>query len=380
MGFKARLLFRLLCLLLHVQALLALETVSEFGEDWPHTCVQNCLGRWPIEYSNVGSELKCDEPFYNDCYCATAAASASKASSFLEACASTACRGGDFTLDLSAMESIYASYCMANGFTQPGATKWYNPATATQGLGPDSTHGPAPGATQQTGPASTTTRLSVVTQTTTSGSLADSSSQPWVATVDFTSTVWVNSAGSVVAAATPSSTSSSTNNLAVDLGVGVTALLALAAAGTAGWICLRRRRMRSRQQQHPQPLGPGSPNDPLVPAMGDVPAPAPSPPIPRKAVAAVATKPPSPLSPEPKTWELGGGQGVRRELGGRELHPFPDVTPRPPVAVPGQHELHGAGRRPEMPCQTRSPPPRYYHVVRNSGASAGRERWELPGN
>ncbi|AEO62962.1 uncharacterized protein THITE_2141166 [Thermothielavioides terrestris NRRL 8126] len=332
MGFKARLLFRLLCLLLHVQALLALETVSEFGEDWPHTCVQNCLGRWPMEYSNVGSELKCDEPFYNDCYCATAAASASKASSFLEACASTACRGGDFSLDLSAMESIYASYCMANGFTQPGATNWYNPATATQGLAQDTTH---------------------VTQTTTSGSLADSSSQPW-ATVDATSTIWVNSAGSVIAAATPSSTNSSTNNLALGLGVGITALLALAAAGIAGWMCLRRRRMRSRQPQHPQPLRPGSPNDPLVPAMGDVPAVTPPPPIPRKAVAAIPAKPPSPLSPEPKTWKLGGGQGVRRELGGRELHPFPDVALRPP--------------------------PRYYHAVRNSGAPAGREWWELPGN
>lgn len=172
---KTGLLSRLLCglFLLSFQGpVFAVETVSDFGVDWPHSCVQYCLGRWPNLYDNIGGALQCGTPFYNECYCATAAASASKATSFLESCASASCNAGDLTVDLSAMESNYASYCMDNGFTQPGATNWYNPGAATRT--------PQPGSTD-TGPASTTTRFSVVTQTTTSDSEsgADSSSQPW---------------------------------------------------------------------------------------------------------------------------------------------------------------------------------------------------------
>lgn len=176
MACKTGLLGRLLCLLLLPQALLAVETVSKFGEDWPHSCVQYCLGRWPSLYDNIGEALECGKPYYNNCYCATAAASASRATSFLASCASQSCAGGDLTVDLSAMQSNYASYCMENGFTQPGATAWYNP-------GATETRDPAPGSTGKTdpGPASTTTRVSVVTHTTTSDSESGGkpSSQPW---------------------------------------------------------------------------------------------------------------------------------------------------------------------------------------------------------
>ncbi|KAK4234364.1 hypothetical protein C8A03DRAFT_37863 [Achaetomium macrosporum] len=357
MGFNTGLLRRLLCLLLHFQALLAVETVSEFGEDWPHSCVPHCLGRWPVLYDNIGAALRCGDPFYNDCYCATAAASASRATSFLESCASASCNGGDLTVDLSAMQSKYASYCMVNGFTQPGATNWYNPAATTTRASP------APGSTGAAGPASTTTQVTVVTQTTTPGSSGGSSSQPRVTTVDATSTVWVNPAGSVVSA--PSSDRNN-NALALGLGVGLGVALALAVAGFGTWMCIRRKRRR-------QPLA--SPNDAALPPMGDGPAASPSP-IPRKSVAAAAATP-SPLSDAPGTSEL-GGQGIRPELGGTGLHPFPDVAPSPPVAVPGQHELHGLGRQPELPGQPRSPPPQYSQVVAASGTPAGRDRWELP--
>ena len=170
MGLRKELLWYLLCFLLHLQTLLGIETVSQFGVDWPHTCVQYCLGKWPSLGSNIGEALQCGTPFYNDCYCATATASATKATSFLEACASSSCAAGDLTLDLSAMQSKYASYCMQNGFTQPGATNWYNPATATRS--------PAPSNTPAAGPTSTATKLTVVTQTTSSGFNGGASAQP----------------------------------------------------------------------------------------------------------------------------------------------------------------------------------------------------------
>lgn len=173
MGYRNRLLCQLLCLMLSLHTPLAIQTVSEFGQDWPHECVQICLGRYPLAYSNVGGALQCGTPFYNDCYCATAAASATKVTSVLAACASTSCGAGDLSDDLSAMQSKYASYCMANGFTQPGATNWYNPAATTAAAPSPS---PAPGNTGAPGPApSTTTQLSLVTHTAPAGSGAPGS-------------------------------------------------------------------------------------------------------------------------------------------------------------------------------------------------------------
>lgn len=47
-------------------------------------------------------------------------------------CASSRCAAGDYSRDLSSIESFYGSYCLAAGFTQPGATEWYTPADATE--------------------------------------------------------------------------------------------------------------------------------------------------------------------------------------------------------------------------------------------------------
>ncbi|KAK3293177.1 uncharacterized protein B0H64DRAFT_403675 [Chaetomium fimeti] len=298
MAFKSGLLGRLLCVLLLLRPLLAVETVSKFGEEWPHPCVRNCLGNVP-DYDNIGSALQCGTPFYNECYCATATASASKATSFLESCASAWCNGGDVTVDLRAMQSNYASYCMENGFTQPGATAWYNSATETGA--------PAPGSTGETDPASTTTRVSMVTQTTPSDSSGDSSSQPPVTTIDTTSTVWVNAAGSVVPG--PSS-DGNTNNLALALGLGIGIPLAFAVAGFGIWMCIWRRRRRQ-----PRPLI-SMVDEPAGPQSFRV--------ISRKPVTTASRT--ESLSSTPRTPEL-GGEGIRRELDGNELY-----------------ELHGVGR------------------------------------
>lgn len=110
----------------------------------------------------------------------------------------------------------------------------------------------------------------------------------------------------------------------------------------------------------------------------------------------------SPVSPVTKTTEL-SGDGISRELSGREIALLP--SPSPPVTLPGQHEMQGEGQhRPEMPGdaqhrlemdgqgrlaemtgearppelsgQSQSPPPRYSH----HHAPAQEQRWELPDN
>ena len=136
-------------------AVTAVEYVS-LTIRYPHSCVSKCLS-YPGLLDDMGSIMKCGTPYANDCYCATPAASATRASSWVTACVSTACAAGDFSQDLSAMGSIYASYCMGAGFTQPGATNWFNPAAATTGASPGSTGG--------AGPPPTITDVSVVTET-----------------------------------------------------------------------------------------------------------------------------------------------------------------------------------------------------------------------
>jgi hypothetical protein len=75
-------------------------------------------------------------------------------------------------------------------------------------------------------------------------------------------------------------------------------------------------------------------------------------PIQRKALA------PRSKSPESQTTEL-TGEGVRRELSGRDIHPFPIISPSSPISVPGEHEVHGDGLSRELPAESRSPPPVY---------------------
>lgn len=135
-----------------------------------HTCVSKCL--YYTVLSDMGKALGCDTPYDNNCYCATAAQSASAAGEHMERCASSMCGAGDLKLDLSTMQSIYGSYCMAAGYTQPGATRWYNPAEATQEPKSEAAETTAsdkdakPSQTPKDDTPMTTTQFNVVTQTT----------------------------------------------------------------------------------------------------------------------------------------------------------------------------------------------------------------------
>ncbi|KAH8653018.1 hypothetical protein BGZ61DRAFT_541696 [Ilyonectria robusta] len=100
------------------------------------------------------------------------------------------------------------------------------------------------------------------------------------------------------------------------------------------------------------------------------------------------------VSPIFKTTEL-SSEGLKREIDGQEIHPFPNVTPNPPVVVAGHHEVNGdntwrpemdgasprvevsgEGRPPELPEQSQSPPPVYRHTAQDQST----QRWELPDN
>ena len=161
-------LWHLLFWLLHYHVMpttAQLETVS-IAVNHPHTCVRKCL--WYVGLDNdMGSMMKCATPYANDCYCATAAASASRATSWVSQCASSRCPEGDLTQDLSAMGSIYASYCMEAGFTQPGATNWFDPQAVT------TTTPASPGSKTPPGAPATTTELTIVTEVSKSGGAAN---------------------------------------------------------------------------------------------------------------------------------------------------------------------------------------------------------------
>jgi hypothetical protein len=182
-----------------------------------------------------------------------------------------------------------------------------------------------------------------------------------VTTVDTTSTVWVNPAGSVVPP--PSSSSGNTNTLALGLGLGIGIPLALAVAGFGIWLCIQRER---RKQPRPDDVPfPPSINGPAGPQL----------PVPPKPVA-TASRTPS-LSSAPGTREL-GSQDIRPELGETGLHPFPVEAPSSPTLVSGQHELHGMGRQTELPDQLRNLPPQYYQATISPGTPTGRDPWEMP--
>ena len=142
-----------------------------------HHCVSRCLIYTLYVGDDIGDALKCGEPYDNDCYCATASASASVATSWLDKCAGSACAAGDLTRDLSTMQSIYASYCMNAGFTQPGATAWYDPSAAETTSSKTATAEPSRTATS--GPPETTTQLTIVTQTTSGEGSGRSRGKSW---------------------------------------------------------------------------------------------------------------------------------------------------------------------------------------------------------
>lgn len=156
------------CVLLNLSPVLAIETVSILSlyPSNQHSCVTRCI--YTLGYSDIGNALNCANPYDNKCFCNTASASASAASSWLTACGSSQCSAGDITADVTSMHSIYGSYCMNAGFTQPGATDWYQPSTTVA----------QPGQTATSNSAQTTTQITVVTQTASSIPGSATTTQP----------------------------------------------------------------------------------------------------------------------------------------------------------------------------------------------------------
>ncbi|KAF4472916.1 hypothetical protein FAGAP_13481, partial [Fusarium agapanthi] len=314
-------------------------TISANLDNVGHTCISKCL--YYTVLSDMGRAMGCDDPYDNNCYCATAAASANKADGFMSKCATSLCSAGDRSRDLTSMQSYYASYCMGAGFTQPGATEWYNPAEATEeptneptaesGGGSDA----RPSRTANSDGDATSTHMTIVTQT-----AQDGASRTQVI-VEATSTYWVNSDGS------PASSKNKDDGISVvKIGVGVAVPVVVIAAGLFAWWFVRRRRQQKTQYPYTtQPLSEvatgGGPAvvasvSPSTPERKDTP--------PRKPVGASTISSVSSLS---KTNEL-SGIGVQRELSGHEVHPFPNMTPSPPIQVAGQHEVSGEGWRPNL--------------------------------
>ena len=145
-----------------------------------HYCIGWCL----LVTNQLLSAMGCASPYENYCYCATAPASFAKAKSFITACASTTCSAGDLSHDLTVMQSIYTSYCNAAGYTGLTSTTSAQPAP---GSTPSSTTAaqPAPGS----GSVATTTQVTFVTQTPSTGSAATLSQGKclllWVAMLVF---------------------------------------------------------------------------------------------------------------------------------------------------------------------------------------------------
>jgi hypothetical protein len=166
-------LFLLLTSLLSLGRGQDITTVS-MAFNFAHACVNHCLDPgWVL--GNLAGALGCAGPVANDCYCGTNSKAASIATSWVNSCAVASCSSGDLSDDSSAMKSAYGSYCQAAGFTQPGMTDWYNPATATTSspAAPSTGSSAASSASPASSPTvgnsvSTTTSVTVVTHTTTS--------------------------------------------------------------------------------------------------------------------------------------------------------------------------------------------------------------------
>ncbi|KAH7261985.1 hypothetical protein BKA59DRAFT_550373 [Fusarium tricinctum] len=356
-------------------------TISSYLDNVGHDCISECLFYTVIP--DMGRGMGCADPYENNCYCATAAASASKADNFMSKCATSRCSAGDRSRDLTSMQSYYASYCMGAGFTQPGATKWYNPAEATEeptAEASESDQGGSdarPSRTANSGGGATSTHMTIVTQT-----AEDGASRTQVI-VEATSTYWVNSDGSA-ASAKNKDDGSSVVKIAVGVAVPIAALLA---SGVFAWCCIRRKRQRTAQHLNvTHPLSEVATGAGPTVVASSAPAPERRDTLPRKPVGASTISSVSSLS---RTNELSGA-GVQPELSGREVHPFPSMTPSPPIQMAGQHEMSGQGWRPNLEMDGRdarvemssdarppelpgyaSPAPAYTSPV---------QRWELPDN
>ncbi|KAN0083894.1 hypothetical protein V8E54_002982 [Elaphomyces granulatus] len=127
---------------------------------WIHTCAGYCLDGQGYDDGDLVHVVSCDSPVYNYCFCPTDTKSIDSIRSWLSQCVSAGCHAPDFTTDVSAVESGYASYCIEAGYSQSGATTWFEPTPTpapTQAPVPTSTEGASPG---------TMTLVTVVTSTT----------------------------------------------------------------------------------------------------------------------------------------------------------------------------------------------------------------------
>jgi hypothetical protein len=150
--------FATACVLVTLPLVLCTGTVSIVLPYTGHDCVVICIYNIAGIYNDIGTVLSCARPFANDCWCNTASTAASSATSWIEACDASSCSAGDTSDDLTSMFSIYASYCIHAGYTQPGATLYYNPTTRTAMPG-STVSSPTSGST------TTTTQVTLVTQT-----------------------------------------------------------------------------------------------------------------------------------------------------------------------------------------------------------------------
>ncbi|RFN47256.1 hypothetical protein FIE12Z_8540 [Fusarium flagelliforme] len=370
-----------------VLTLIPLILAADFGvvsiesnfEKYGHYCINECLDNYD---KDMGEAMGCGYPYRNDCYCATAAASASKADKFMSKCVSSLCSEGDLAGDLISMQSYYASYCMAAGFTQPGATEWYSPAEATEEATSDNSDTGSdaqPSRTANSVVDAISTRMTVITQTAEDGAVRTQ------VIVEATSTYFVKSDGSP---ASPKNDNDGSSAIKIGVGVAVLVVALIAAAIFVYWWRRQRRRRKARLSQPTQPLGEVTTGDgpTVVPTSTSTPERRDTPE--RNPVGASTI---SSVSSLPRTNEL-PDTGVQREHGGREVQPFPGLTPSPPIRVAGQHEMTGDGLRPTLEMDGRdaraemSGEARPSELLGNTnGANAytpheSVQRWELPDN
>ncbi|GJN85584.1 hypothetical protein PLIIFM63780_009152 [Purpureocillium lilacinum] len=330
--------------------------------DNAHDCVGGCLVQ---SYYNLGKAMACGSPLDNDCYCATASASVSVASAFIDKCVSTACAGGDASKDRSIMRSIYGAYCLGAGYTQPGISSWV-PAVATTDS-PSSTRAEASRPSETGGPNSVPTQ----TEETSGGGVATKSQPTGAATV------------TVFATSTPEPK----DNSAVKIGVGVAVpVAALLAFGLGFWLWMRRR-------QRNYNAGPGHAQPPMQQNYYQQPPPPQQQPqdyqnYTQGAAGVVRKAVPAPtVSPVSQSKGVTGGDNRPQELNSQFAPPAPTspVSRSTTIATQGQYTMAPvAGHGSEFPGQTQT---QHQHPASELSSyppgyddGRGTPRWELAGN
>lgn len=141
-------------------------SIQNYLSQTAHPCIKDCI-YYPYDSDDdITDVMVCAEPVDNECFCTTALDYASAAEDWFNKCASARCAAGDVQRDISSMRIIYASYCMAAGFTQPIVSKWYTSEAQTTTV--DSTESEAtsePSLTEETTEPVTSRVLTVVTET-----------------------------------------------------------------------------------------------------------------------------------------------------------------------------------------------------------------------